>query len=102
MLELKTRFGSQSAIDVQKYLGLNDFANDGQIFVVHPNGQTFALKNSSLFGFNGLSDDVLIYPGSVIYIPRDSTVNNTQIAAMWAPILSGLVVSLTSLSVLTD
>jgi protein involved in polysaccharide export with SLBB domain len=82
--------------------GLNDFANNGQIFVVHPNGQTFALKNSSLFGFNGLSDDVLIYPGSVIYIPRDSTVNNTQIAAMWAPILSGLVVSLTSLSVLSD
>ena len=82
--------------------GLNDFANDGQIFVVHPNGQTFALKNSSLFGFNGLSDDVLIYPGSVIYIPRDAAINNTQLAAMWAPILSGLVVSLTSLSVLSD
>ena len=82
--------------------GLNDYANSKQLFVVHPNGQTYALSASSLFGFNGLSKDILIYPGSVIYVPRDISVTSTQIASIWAPILSGVAVTLTSLSVLKD
>lgn len=82
--------------------GLNNFANDEQIFVVYPNGQTYALKTNKLFGFNPLSSDVLIYPGSVIYVPRNISISNTQTAAIWAPLLSSLAVTLTSLSVLND
>tara|TARA_B100000767_G_C19776285_1_gene542783 strand:- start:1939 stop:3768 length:1830 start_codon:yes stop_codon:yes gene_type:complete len=82
--------------------GLNDYANGKQLFVVHPNGQTYALRTGSLFGFNRLSENILIYPGSVIYVPRDISINSTQIASIWAPILSGLAVTLTSLSVLKD
>ena len=29
--------------------GLNDYANSSQIFVVYPNGQTYALKTNTLF-----------------------------------------------------
>jgi len=92
--------------DFQYYIknkgGLNNFANDKQLFVVYPNGQTYALKSSALFGFNALSDDVLIYPGSVIYVPRNISISSTQTAAIWAPILSSMAVTLTSLSVLND
>ena len=82
--------------------GLNNFANDEQLFVVYPNGRTYALKTNTLFGFGALSDDVLIYPGSIIYVPRNISISNTQTAAIWAPLLSSLAVTLTSLSVLND
>ncbi len=82
--------------------GLNNFANEEQLFVVYPNGQTYALETNTLFGFSPLSDDVLIYPGSIIYVPRNISISNTQTAAIWAPLVSSLAVTLTSLSVLND
>ena len=47
------------------------------------------------------SNDILIYPGSIIYVPRE--VNGQEaaiIASIWAPIVSALASSLTALAVL--
>jgi len=54
-LELKTRFGSQSAIDVQKYLGLNDFANDAAM-VLSAKGKKYIKIENVNGGYPTLSD----------------------------------------------
>lgn len=71
------------------------------IFVIHPNGEINRISNARLSFLNSRSNDILIYPGSVIYIPRKiSTRDPAIIASIWAPIVSALALSLTSLSVL--
>ena len=73
------------------------------IFVIHPNGEINRISNARLSFLNNRNNDVSIYPGSVIYIPRKVlTRDPTIIASIWAPILSSLALSLTSLSVLDN
>jgi protein involved in polysaccharide export with SLBB domain len=74
------------------------------IFIVHPNGETENFVNKSRLSFI-LEDNnkELIYPGSIIYIPqRTNFANSLQTAAIWAPIISSIALSLTSLSVLNN
>jgi protein involved in polysaccharide export with SLBB domain len=74
------------------------------IFIVHPNGETQNFANKSRLSFI-LEDDSkeLIYPGSIIYIPQKTNfANSLQIASIWAPIISSIALSLTSLSVLNN
>jgi protein involved in polysaccharide export with SLBB domain len=79
-----------------------DSADISNIYVVHPNGEFTAAKLSSRLSFlNSRGDDVLIYPGSVIYIPRKIVPKDPAlVASIWAPIVSALALSITSLSVL--
>ena len=84
--------------------GLLKSSDDRSIFVVHPNGrtETLSLKNSR-FGFLDQREDVLIYPGSIIYVPKSVDITDaTAYAAIWAPIISSVALSLTSLSVLNN
>jgi len=71
---------------------------------VHPNGELNRLQNTSRLSFiNKRGNDVLIYPGSVIYIPREVLSRDPAlVASIWAPIVSALALSLTSLSVLDN
>ena len=74
------------------------------IFIVHPNGETENFANKSRLSFI-LEDDSkeLIYPGSIIYIPQKTNfANSLQTASIWAPIISSIALSLTSLSVLNN
>ena len=74
------------------------------IVIVHPNGWTENFSNKSRLSFI-LEDDSkeLIYPGSIIYIPQKTNfANSLQIASIWAPIVSSIALSLTSLSVLNN
>ena len=74
------------------------------IFIVHPNGETENFVNKSRLSFI-LEDDSkeLIYPGSIIYIPQKTNfANSLQTASIWAPIISSIALSLTSLSVLNN
>jgi hypothetical protein len=76
-------------------------ADRENIFVIHPNGEINRISNARLSFLNNRSNDILIYPGSVIYIPRKViTRDPAMIASIWAPIVSALALSLTSLSVL--
>ena len=73
------------------------------LFVIHPNGETTNIKTSSRLSFLQEQDTKLIYPGSIIFVPRDSNfASSMQIASIWAPILSSLALSITSLSVLNN
>ena len=74
------------------------------IFIVHPNGETENFINKSRLSFI-LEDNrkELIYPGSIIYIPQKTNfMNPLQAASIWAPIVSSIALSLTSLSVLNN
>ena len=74
------------------------------IFVIHPNGETENFVNKSRLSFI-IEDNnqELIYPGSIIYIPQKTNyANSLQVASIWAPIISSIALSLTSLSVLNN
>ena len=76
--------------------------DNNNIYVVHPNGELNRISGSSRLSFlDSRGEDILIYPGSVIYIPRKvNSRDPAMVASIWAPIVSALALSITSLSVL--
>ncbi len=77
-----------------------DSGDSKNIFVIHPNGQVNILYTRNLSLLTSSNDD-LVYPGTVIYVPRKLlTKDATLIASIWAPIVSSLALSVTSLSIL--
>lgn len=84
--------------------GILDTGDTKSIFIIYPNGETKNLKTSSRLSFISLENiDSLIYPGSVIFIPKSPDfTSGIEVAAVWAPILSSVALSLTSLSVLNN
>ena len=74
------------------------------IFIVYPNGETENFANKSRLSFIiEDNNEELIYPGSIIYIPQKTNyANSLQVASIWAPIISSIALSLTSLSVLNN
>jgi polysaccharide biosynthesis/export protein len=100
------RYASGQDIDyyINKSGGALLTADLDNIFIVHPNGETENFINKSRLSFI-LEDDSkeLIYPGSIIYIPQKTNfANSLQTASIWAPIISSVALSLTSLSVLNN
>ena len=72
------------------------------IFVVHPNGNTERLSSNFRI-FNNQNNKILIYPGSIIYVPHaGNSMRGVQAASIWAPIISSIALSLTSLSVISN
>ncbi len=84
--------------------GALDSADLSNIFVIHPNGETTNLKSNNRLSFIVPNEkQILVYPGSIIYVPRNSNLSNSvEIASIWAPIISSVALSLTSLSVLNN
>ena len=94
-------------ISLNNYLttagGLLESADKKNIFVVYPNGEVNRLQSRSLSFLNNKSNDILIYPGSVIYIPRKVISRDpVMVASIWAPIVSAMATSLTALSILDN
>jgi len=82
--------------------GLLDTADYNNIYIVHPNGEVNRSVNLKL-SFLKNKNDILIYPGSVIYVPRKvSSKDPALVAAIWAPIVSAMATSITALSVLDN
>ena len=92
--------------DITKYIsnagGLLDSSDINNIFVIHPNGEVNRSSNGARLSFlNNRANDILIYPGTVIYIPREVRSSDASvIASIWAPIVSSAATSITALSVL--
>ena len=91
--------------EISEYLtnsgGLLDSADKSNIFIIHPNGEVNRLHNRGLSFLNKRSNDILIYPGSVIYVPRKVNSRDASlVASIWAPIISATATSITALSVL--
>jgi protein involved in polysaccharide export with SLBB domain len=83
--------------------GITENADRAYIYVVHPNGEVNRVRNQKLNFLSNRSNDILIYPGSVIYVPRK--VNSQEaaiVASIWAPIVSAMATSITALSVLNN
>ena len=78
-------------------------ADTNAIYIIHPNGQTFSLNsNKSTLSFLTKRNTQPIYPGSIIFVPQKSNISSAKTASIWAPIISSIALSLTSLSVLSD
>ncbi len=92
--------------DINYYIaavgGLLESSDSKNIYVVHPNGELNKLNNiSRLSLLNDRGNDILIYPGSVIYVPREvKSRDPSLIASIWAPIISSSATSIAALSVL--
>lgn len=94
--------------DINYYMrgsgGELDSADMSTLFVIHPNGETKNLQMNSRFSFMDINEDeTLVYPGSIIFVPRSTDLaDSLEVASIWAPILSSVALSLTSLSVLNN
>jgi len=92
--------------DINYYIssvgGLLESSDKSNIFVIHPNGEINKLNNVNRTSlFNNRSNDILIYPGSVIYVPRKINSRDASlVASIWAPIISSTATTITALSVL--
>ena len=81
--------------------GMTDYADKSSIFILHPNGISERASRKNVFRDN--RDEFMIYPGSIIFVPRE--IPNTFRAEAfqgYASILGNLGVSLASISVLKD
>lgn len=75
--------------------GLSRFAAKDKIIVIKPNGDAYLASNSPRF----FSEKEQIYPGSIIYVPREiGKIDGINFAATIAPIVSSLALSLASLN----
>lgn len=82
--------------------GLLESADLNNIFVIHPNGTSQALKKARNV-FAGRSSKIDLYPGSIIFIPKEyDNVFLTQSVQAYSSILGNIGVTLASLSVLKD
>ena len=90
----KSSFTGKDYIDASG--GLGRFAEKGKTIVIHPNGDTYLLSDStSIFKRRKLD----IYPGTIIYTPREiGRLEGISYAAVIAPIFSSLALSLASLN----
>jgi len=100
-----TRYKAGTGLD--EYLltsgGLLESADNANIFIVHPNGEVKRVQSRRLSILNNRHNDILLYPGSVIYVPRK--VNSREpalVASIWAPIVSAMATSITALSILDN
>jgi protein involved in polysaccharide export with SLBB domain len=76
--------------------GLGKFAEKNRTIIIHPNGDAF-LYNDSITSY--LKKNVDIYPGTIIYVPREiGQLEGVNFAAVVAPIFSSLALSLASLN----
>ena len=80
---------------------LND-ADLDNIFILHPNGISERISRKNVFRV-GSRDKVNIYPGSIIFVPREIPNSfRTEVLQGYTSILGNLGVSLASISVLKD
>ena len=80
--------------------GIKNSTDKKSSFVIHPDGSTVQFQNSRLSLISGTRMSDEIYPGSIIYVPRRTSLDSVQAASVWGPIISSLALSITSLSVL--
>ena len=93
--------GQPVSFYIEKKGGFTGFADERNVFVLNPNGETFKVSKNV---FMRQGRDIEIYPGSVIFVPRG--LNDgfliTETAQAYAAILGNIGVSLASISVLKE
>ena len=87
---------------IEKMGGLTQYADRSNIFILHPNGVSERISSKNVFRV-GRGDKVNIFPGSIIFVPKE--IPNTfraEVLQGYTSILGNLGVSLASISVLKD
>ena len=77
--------------------GIGYFGDKNRIVLIQPDGKSYLVNRSFLSQYK--NNNITIYPGSLIYIPRDFNVlDNTQYLSVVAPIFSSVALSIASLN----
>ena len=77
--------------------GTNKTANKSNVIIISPNGEAKLLSLSKFP--NLLSEEVDIYPGTLIYVPQEfGSVQGVEFYSVIAPIFSSLALSIASLN----
>ena len=77
--------------------GLTRIASSDFIFIVSPNGETLKVQTNGIKRF--VQQNIDIYPGSVIYVPKHiGKIEGINLYATIAPIFSSLALSIASLN----
>jgi len=89
--------------DAYHYIKLAGSVNDrssGKIILYHPNGESEVLESNSLFKINKTKH--FIYPGTLIYIPRDFELGALETTNLYLPVVSNLAITLASIATLSN
>ena len=99
---IRFKDGANATYYIEKKGGLSPYANKKNIYVLHPNGETSLVKRNRNI-FMNRREEIELYPGSIIFIPRETVKIPFSVAAQaYASILGNIGVSLASVSVLKD
>ena len=80
---------------------ITKFSSQESIFIVSPNGETRKVYANGLRQY--IAQDIDVYPGSVIYVPRHiGKIEGVNFYATVAPIFSSLALSVASLNSIND
>ena len=100
---IRYKQGSDFKYYIDKKGGYSPYANKRNVYVLHPNGETTLVSDNRNIFMKQRKNDMKLYPGSVIFIPRKASKVPFSVAAQaYASILGNIGVSLASVSVLKD
>ena len=85
---------------ISKAGGLKKFADNSSIYILHPNGETQRYLGKRNIFENQPSSKMIIYPGSIIFVPKriDNNASRTIAAQAYVSILGNLGLALASLN----
>jgi len=85
---------------VNKSGGFKKFADENSIYILHPNGESVRYRSKKNIFESKPKSDVKIYPGSIIFVPRelDESTPRRIAAQAYVSILGNLGIALASLS----
>ena len=100
---IRYKEGADFKYYIDKKGGYSPYANKKNVYVLHPNGETTLVADNKNIFMKQRKDNMVLYPGSVIFIPRETAKIPFSVAAQaYASILGNIGVSLASVSVLKD
>ena len=88
--------------DVEYYLGLAGSLKDTaskKIILYHANGESNIVTKS---GFLGSSKNGLVYPGTLIFVPREFKLSGVDASRVYLPIVSNLALTMASIASLSN
>ena len=89
---------------VEKSGGYKKFADNESIYILHPNGESQLYRSKRNIFESRPKSDIQIYPGSIIFVPRelDDSTPRRLAAQAYVSILGNLGIALASLSAIND
>ena len=61
---------------IDKKGGYSPYANKKNVYVLHPNGETTLVSDNKNIFMRQRKENMVLYPGSVIFIPRETAKNS--------------------------